>query len=69
MESGLKDAECFIIPIHPVFIGKLGGEPIGCITAIAYDETLVSLSVLVKRGFGAWGMASPLGNGDGISGV
>ncbi len=56
---GLHDAECFYMADpNGFFLGKLSGQPIGCISAIAYDATFGFIGLyIVKpefrgRGFG-----------------
>jgi ribosomal protein S18 acetylase RimI-like enzyme len=56
---GLYDAECFYAADPKgFFLGELAGEPIGCISAVAYDEHygFVGLYILKpqyrRRGFG-----------------
>lgn len=56
---GLHDADCFY-PTDPggFFVGLLNGEPIGCISSVAYGRSIGFMDLYIvrpgfrKRGFG-----------------
>lgn len=47
---GLSDAECFYrADPKGFFVGELNGEPIGCISAVAYDDLFGFLGLYIVR--------------------
>ena len=61
---GLHDAECFYVADPGgFFLGELHGQPIGCISAIAYDETFGFIGLyIVKPEFRGQGFGLQLWN-------
>jgi len=59
---GLDDAECFFAADpNGFFLGELDGEPIGCCSAVAYDDAFAFFGLyIVKPGFRGQGFGSEL---------
>jgi len=61
---GLHDADCFYAADpHGFFIAELNGEPVGCISAVAYDENFGFMGFyIVRKDFRNQGIGMQLWN-------